>query len=156
MWVNNYTSHCSFFDIEDIEVNSNLKKRKVLAQGIAEMVFKLTNKAIDFSYIFTDDIFLLEMNKERLNHDTLTDIISFDLSDAKSNIIKGEFYISAERVKYNAHFFKLKFQEELLRVILHGALHLCGFKDKNTTQIKEMRKAEEQWMKYINDLMIKK
>jgi len=95
------------------------------------------------NYIFCNDTYLLHMNKEYLNHDTLTDIITFDLSDNK-NELQGEIYISVERVKENAEKFGVSYNDELHRVIFHGALHLCGFKDKKKEDIAEMRVQENK------------
>lgn len=86
------------------------------------------------------------MNKRYLNHDFYTDIITFDLSESKSSIIYGELYISIDRVKDNAQNNKSTFLNELQRVIFHGALHLCGYKDKTKADIKEMRKKEAEYL----------
>ncbi len=84
------------------------------------------------------------MNQQWLDHDTFTDIITFDLSD--SSMVKGEVYISIDRVKDNARAFERPFREELHRVIFHGALHLCGYKDKSKTQKEEMRRMEQKYL----------
>ncbi len=81
-----------------------------------------------------------------MNHDYFTDIISFDLSETKGNLI-GEIYISIDRVKDNAKTHKTSYTEELLRVIFHGALHFCGYKDKKPSDAKEMRAQENKWLK---------
>ena len=95
----------------------------------------------DISFIFCDDEFLHGINKEFLNHDTLTDIISFDYSLGKQ--IHGEIYISVERVAENAISFGTKFNDELQRVIVHGILHYCGYKDKTETESEEMKQKED-------------
>ena len=84
----------------------------------------------EINYIFCDDEYLLEINQKYLDHDTFTDIISFDYSVGK--ILQGEIYISTERVSENAQEFGVSFEEELKRVMVHGILHLCGYKDKTT------------------------
>jgi rRNA maturation RNase YbeY len=98
-------------------------------------------------YIFCSDKYLLGINKSYLQHDYYTDIISFDLSETKGKLI-GEVYISIDRVKDNAKTHKTSLKEELLRVIFHGALHFCGYKDKNPADIKKMRSQEDKWLKY--------
>ena len=98
------------------------------------------------SYVFVDDQYLLELNQKTLNHDTYTDIITFDLSD-QEGIIDGEIYISIDRVKENAKLFNVAFITEMIRVVAHGYLHLIGFKDKTLTQKEEMRKQEEYFIK---------
>jgi probable rRNA maturation factor len=96
---------------------------------------------VSLNYIFCDDEHLLSINQQFLNHDTFTDIITFDLSESEQELI-GEIYISADRVKENASKFNTSFEHELHRVIFHGALHLCGFKDKKPADKKEMTKQE--------------
>ncbi len=100
--------------------------------------------------VFCSDSYLLKINKNFLNHDFYTDIITFDLSEDSSEIIVGEVYISIDRVKENALTLGLPFKEELLRVIFHGALHLCGYKDKKKGEIAEMRKQEETYLRLLN------
>ena len=96
----------------------------------------------DISYVFCDDEFLLSINKEFLSHDTFTDIISFDYSLDKE--VHGEIYISVERVRENAERFKSTFIDELHRVIIHGVLHYCGYKDKTEDASTEMRRKEDE------------
>lgn len=96
----------------------------------------------EINYIFCSDFFLLNLNQDFLNHDTLTDIITFDNSENKI-MLEGEVYISIDRVKENASKFKSEFQDELDRVIIHGVLHLMGYKDKESTDKALMRKKEE-------------
>lgn len=97
------------------------------------------------TYIFCSDEYLLNINKAHLQHDYYTDIITFDLSVSKSETI-GEIYISIDRVRDNAANLKVSIKEELHRVIFHGALHLCGYKDKTPKHEKEMRRAEDKYL----------
>jgi probable rRNA maturation factor len=90
---------------------------------------------------------LLKLNVEFLNHDTLTDIISFDYSVGK--IIQGDIFISVERVAENAHDFNVSLHEELQRVMVHGVLHYCGYKDKSESDSKLMRQKEEHYLKQL-------
>ena len=95
------------------------------------------------NYIFCTDDFLLEINKEYLNHDTYTDIITFQYS---SNPIEGDIYISVERTRENAAQLGTEENEELRRVIIHGALHLCGYKDKSEEEEEVMRSKEDYYL----------
>ena len=97
-------------------------------------------------YVFCSDKFLLDINKRYLNHNFYTDIISFDLSDQKGQLI-GDVYISIDRVKENAKTEGNLYTHELLRVIFHGALHFCGYKDKKPADVKLMRSMEDKWLK---------
>lgn len=96
----------------------------------------------ELEYFFCSDEELLEINKQCLNHDFYTDIITFDSS--VGNIISGEIYISVDRVKDNAQHYKAPFQEEMLRVMGHGALHLCGYSDKAPTDKQTMTEEENK------------
>ena len=96
------------------------------------------------TYVFVRDVTLLEMNKEYLNHNTLTDILSFDLSENQK--ISGEIYISVERVRENAKTFQQPFESELRRVIAHGLLHFIGYKDKTRQEKAQMRSKEEAYL----------
>lgn len=102
----------------------------------------------EVSFIFCDDEYLLKINQEYLNHDTYTDIISFD--DSLGNKLGGDIFISIERVRENAHEFGAKFEEELRRVMAHGLLHFCGYKDKSTEDVAVMRQKEEEKMKMFH------
>ncbi|MFM7720557.1 MAG: rRNA maturation RNase YbeY [Sediminibacterium sp.] len=97
-------------------------------------------------YVFCSDAFLLDINKRYLNHNFYTDIISFDLSEQRGRII-GDVYISIDRVKENAKTEGNRYTHELLRVIFHGALHFCGYKDKKPAEMKMMRSMEDKWLK---------
>lgn len=113
-------------------------------------VFK--NEGFDFErilYIFTTDAALLELNRQFLNHDNLTDILTFTMSGAKSPI-SSEIYISIERVRENAIIFNATFSKELQRVMIHGALHLCGYSDHTLDLKTEMRKREDYYLSQIH------
>ena len=99
-------------------------------------------------YIFCSDEYLLELNKEYLNHDTFTDIITFDYTDGK--IISGDIFISTDRVEDNARKFDVEFLNELRRVMSHGILHLAGFGDKSIEEKKIMREKEEEKIKMFH------
>jgi len=109
-------------------------------------LFKRERKALaELQYVFCSDPYLLEINRQFLHHDFYTDIITFDLSE-KGQPTSGEIYISVDRVRDNAQNFDSSLKKELHRVIFHGALHLCGFKDKTPKEELEMRKMEEKYL----------
>lgn len=109
------------------------------------------NKQIDsLTIILCSDEFLLDINRNHLNHDYYTDVITFDLSD-RLHFINGEIYISIDRVRENARILNESLIDELYRVIIHGLLHLCGYKDKTTHQQKQMRKKEDGYLKVFKD-----
>ena len=108
-----------------------------------ETIVTSENKTLgEISYIFCDDNYLHAINLQYLKHDTLTDIISFDYSEG--DIISGDIFISVERVKYNANEYMVSFEDELKRVLAHGVLHYCGYKDKSDTEALEMRTKENE------------
>jgi probable rRNA maturation factor len=116
------------------------KKIRLLLKTIAETKGQ---KIVDLNYVFLRDDELLQINIEHLNHNTYTDIITFDLSEAESNGIEGEIYISTDRVKENSVLHKSNETHELIRVISHGLLHLLGYKDKKPADAIVMRTEEE-------------
>lgn len=130
------------------DVRSGLKNKRKLSAFLDKLAMKHRKKLkkASFTYIFCSDEALLEMNKQFLNHDTYTDIITFDLSENDTELA-GEIYISKDRVAENAAKFDTEYEDELHRVIFHGALHLCGFKDKNKTDKEEMRRQEDKCLK---------
>ena len=103
----------------------------------------------EVSIVFCDDEFLHKLNVEFLNHDTLTDVISFDYSIGKE--IHGEIFISIDRVRENAYEFSQNFDTELSRVMAHGVLHYCGYKDKSTSEAAIMRSKEEFYLQQRHD-----
>jgi len=114
-----------------------------------QSIFKKEGRQLQsINYIFCTDKAVLAINRQFLSHDFYTDIITFNLSD--SNAIQAEIYISVDRVKDNATQLGVSFKSELHRVIFHGVLHLCGYRDKNRVETKEMRSKEEFYLhKYV-------
>jgi rRNA maturation RNase YbeY len=102
----------------------------------------------DLNYIFTSDPYLLELNKKFLNHDYYTDILTFDYSE--DGVISGEIFISVDRVKENSKSFEVGFDQELLRVMVHGLLHLCGYTDDDEIQQQLMRNTEDEKIKLFH------
>lgn len=126
-----------------------LNKKDQITVWIKNVISKEGFDCGEINYIFCDDDYLLKLNIEFLDHDTLTDIISFDYT--MGNLISGDIYISIPRVKENADLFNTSFENELHRVIIHGVLHYCGYKDKSSDQKLIMRRKEDE---YLNALII--
>ena len=126
--------------------NISLGNRVALKLFLEKQMKKEGIRIECLQYVFCSDKYLLEINKQFLNHDYYTDIISFDLSEVKGELI-GDIYISVDRVKENAKLVKTTQTNELLRVIFHGALHFCGYKDKKPADTKLMRSMEDKWIK---------
>ena len=111
---------------------------------LSSIIYQENYNEGEVSIVFCDDEFLHKLNVEFLNHDTLTDVISFDYSIGKE--IHGEIFISIERVRENANEFNQNFDTELSRVMAHGVLHYCGYKDKSTSEAAIMRSKEEFYL----------
>ncbi|OJV22124.1 MAG: rRNA maturation RNase YbeY [Bacteroidetes bacterium 41-46] len=134
------------YNIEDIDFN--LKQRRKLSAWINTVVLEESHRTNmvnglvlgDINFIFCSDEYLLKINKQFLNHDYYTDIITFDYSS--DTLLSGDLFISVERVLENSKIYKTVFQEELRRVMIHGILHLMGYKDSTNEESKKMREAE--------------
>ncbi len=125
----------------------NIRNRPALIKTI-KAIFSREKRACDsLSIVFCTDDFLLNINQQFLQHDTYTDIISFNYASGKNPVI-GELYISMERVRENAKLFNTSLEDERARVIFHGALHFCGFKDKTKAEQKFMRTKEDDYLKF--------
>lgn len=125
----------------------NLTNRIIIKQTLLT-VFKKQKKGLcSLDIVFCSDEYLLDINKANLNHDYFTDTITFDFTPKGQKETIGEIYISTERVKENAATYKTSFQNELIRVMIHSSLHLCGYKDKSPSQKKEMTRLEDQYIK---------
>jgi rRNA maturation RNase YbeY len=122
-----------------------LRDRTSLKQFIESIFKKEKKKLSSLNYIFCTDKQLLEINRQYLKHDFYTDIITFELSPPQQPI-EGEIYISIDRVRDNAANMDEKMNKELHRVIFHGALHLCGYRDKSKTETLQMRKMENEYL----------
>ncbi|GGW57250.1 rRNA maturation RNase YbeY [Winogradskyella epiphytica] len=121
-----------------------IQDEKKVTDWIINTILEEGCKEGEIHYIFVDDDYLHKLNVDFLNHDTLTDIISFDYSVGKE--LHGEIYISIDRVKENAEEFKVTFDDELARVMIHGILHYCGYKDKSDDEEKLMRSKEDYYL----------
>jgi probable rRNA maturation factor len=124
-------------ELENFKLIGIRKKKNWIKDLIAKEGFNL----IELNFVFVSDEALLEINRKYLNHDTYTDIITFDNSE-NNNQIEGDIFISIERIKENSVIFNNNFETELLRVMAHGVLHLCGYGDKKEKEVKIMREKE--------------
>ncbi len=124
------------------ETDFKLQQEEQISKWITKIITSEGFEEGEVSFIFCDDEYLHKLNVEFLNHDSLTDIISFDNSLGKQ--INGDIYISVDRVLENSKTFKTTFLNELHRVIIHGVLHFCGFKDKSEEDAKTMRSKENE------------
>lgn len=120
-------------------------EKKKLKVAVADLMAEEGKIFESLDYIFCNDEYLLEINQAYLKHDDLTDIITFDLSD-QPGMIKGEIYISVERVMDNSLIFGTSFRDELARVVFHGALHLCGYNDKKKKDQDQIREKEDYYL----------
>ena len=130
------------------ETKFSLEDETSMASWISGIIQKEGFKEDEINYIFCDDDYLHKINVEFLKHDTLTDIISFDYSVGKT--LQGDVFISLERVRDNAEEFKVSFLNELHRVMVHGVLHYCGYKDKTEPDTKVMREKENFYLQLLN------
>ena len=127
-----------FENIEQIELDGNITK------WLEDLLVSEQKKPGDINYIFCDDEYLLQINREHLQHDYYTDVITFDY--VKGKTISGDIFVSLPRISENAVNLSKDFDSELHRVLAHGVLHLCGYKDKLDTEIAEMRQKEDFYL----------
>lgn len=141
---------CNF---HDYDIRSGIKHKRKMALLVKD-ILKSKKAAYNINYILCSDDYLLQINQQYLKHNTLTDIITFDLSEKKSDTLLADIYISVDRVEENAQKFGVQFTHEILRVIVHGVLHLLGFKDKTKAQKTIMRRMESKWINhYIKHIL---
>ena len=133
------------FHRENVSLNAD---EKLIIKWLTNSVNSLDYSIGELSFVFCSDDYLRKLNIKHLNQDYFTDVITFDYSKEMSLI--GDVFISTERVKENAKLFNVSFNEELFRVIIHGVLHLCGFKDKTKEEKAEMRSKENDFLSLIN------
>lgn len=126
------------------ETEFNFDNEEKLSNWISSVIRSEGFNEGEINYIYCDDEYLLKLNSEFLNHNTLTDIISFDYTIG--NTIHGDIYISVERVLDNANEFNVEFLDELSRVMVHGVLHYCGYKDKSAKDKQLMRVKENHYL----------
>lgn len=124
----------------------SLANRSLLKDFIASIFNKEKKRAGEIQFVFCSDEYLLEINKQSLGHNYYTDIITFDLSMPVAKFVDAEIYISVDRVRENAQTYKTSFKNEIQRVMFHGILHLCGYKDKSLKDISMMRMKEDYYL----------
>jgi len=132
------------------ETDFKLPNEAKISSWISDIIKKENRKEDEINYVFCDDEYLHKLNVQFLEHDTLTDIISFDYSVGKK--LQGDVFISIERVQDNAKDFDVSFKDELHRVIIHGVLHYCGFKDKTDEDAKLMRSKENEALAVLSKM----
>lgn len=130
------------------KIDYEIVEEKVHAKWVSEIIGTEARAVGQIDYIFCDDAYLLAMNQKYLEHDTLTDIITFDY--AEGDLVSGDIFISIERVRENASIFNVEFEKELLRVMAHGILHLLGYGDKEKDEALVMRKKEDEKIKLFH------
>lgn len=123
------------------EIEFELSNSSKITEWLSSVIKKANKRLVSINYIFCNDAYLHKINVEYLNHDTYTDIITFDNSNDEDEI-ESDIFISIERVQDNSKHFSISFEQELHRVMVHGVLHLLGFKDKTAGEQKLMRQAE--------------
>lgn len=128
------------------EVKVKINNRTKLKAFLKSLFEREGQQLRRLQYVFCSDAYLLEMNQQFLQHDTYTDIITFELSEVPDETV-GEIYISIDRVRENAKKFEVGEEQELHRVIFHGALHLCGYKDKTKVEAAKMRQMEDECLR---------
>jgi len=127
------------------DLRFSLKERTRLKAFLLHLAEEEGRRVEAVHYIFCTDAYLLEINRSHLNHDTYTDIITFPYSEAGAPL-HSDIFISVERVRENALAFDVAFETELYRVMFHGLLHLCGYKDKSKAEVQLMRQREDFWL----------
>lgn len=127
------------------DITYNIKNKTSVRQWVNETITAEGFKLNELNYIFCSDEYLLQINQQYLDHDTYTDIVTFDNSE-KVGVIISDIFISIPRIKENAARFKVSETDELHRVIIHGALHLLGYKDKSTADKKKMTEKEDYYL----------
>ncbi|WP_375235269.1 rRNA maturation RNase YbeY [Winogradskyella sp.] len=126
------------------EIEFNLQEEAAVSNWISNLIKEEDCREGEINYVFCSDDYLHKINIDFLNHNTLTDIISFDYTVGKE--LHGDIYISIDRVKDNAKDFNVQFKDELARVMAHGVLHYCGYKDKSEEDVKIMRSKEDYYL----------
>ncbi len=135
------------------DISYSLSDERKTCHWILSAISKEGYSLESINYVFCNDKYLHQINVEYLNHDTLTDIITFSYSEQDDSPILGDIYISIERVQENAKLYgNQNFEHELHRVIIHGVLHLCGYQDKTNDQQKEMTEKENYYLRILENI----
>lgn len=133
------------------ETNFELQEPTIWADWLGKVIINENREEGELNYIFCDDAYLHELNVKYLNHDTLTDIITFDYTVGKR--LHGDIYVSVERILENAKEYDVTFERELSRVMVHGVLHLCGYEDKASADIIVMRAKEDHYISQLSQFV---
>ena len=133
------------FTFQNLEIKFVLKQKSLIKQWLEQVVLAEKKRVGSINFLFASDEFVLDQNKRFLKHNTYTDIITFHNNEGAC--LNGDILISVDRVKENASKLSIPFDEELKRVMVHGVLHLCGYKDKAPEDIKKMRANENKALK---------
>jgi probable rRNA maturation factor len=144
-------SACIHFFAENIQYS--LRNKNLLRKWICAVILAERKMAGEINFVFCDDEFLSEYNVKYLNHKSLTDIITFPFGE-EEHLIAGEIYISLPRVRENAVKFEVEFLNELHRVMIHGILHLSGYKDSSSGEKKQMRMKEDFYLAKLSEFIL--
>ena len=132
------------------DIKFRCKDKRKIAAWIKTIINKFSKSRVgEITFVFCSDSYLLEINKKFLSHDYYTDVITFDYSEGDS--VSGDILISIDRVKENSETYKTTFDDELCRVIIHGVLHLLGYKDSSDREKKKMREKEDEALTLFRD-----
>jgi probable rRNA maturation factor len=131
------------------DINFKFQDKNKFKNWLKKVAEKEGFSIVNLNYIFCSDVYLHKINLEYLDHDTFTDIITFDNSESEK-IIEGDIFISIERVRENSQSLNTVFENELKRVIVHGLLHLCGYNDHSVDEKQNMRSLETQYIEYFH------
>ncbi len=130
-------------------IHFNLKNKRAVTAWIKQVIECNDRKPGHINIIFCDDNYLLQINQKFLRHNTFTDVVTFQYHEQKSEPVTGDIFISIDRVRENAEELQKVFDNELHRVIIHGILHLCDYKDKSPAQKKKMKEAEDRYLNML-------
>jgi len=129
------------------KIDFKVKYKNIVKKWIRFVIISEKKSVGNINYIFSSDEYLLKINVKYLEHDYYTDIITFDYN--KGDVINGDIYVSVDRVSENSKIYSNSAREEFSRVMVHGVLHLLGYKDKTPKQIKVMRKKEDDYLVFL-------
>lgn len=136
------------------DVPYKLLQKRVISQWLKQQATLEGFTIGDLNYIFCSDEHVLQVNRDYLQHDYYTDIITFDQSE-EEDLLEGDIFISVDRVADNASQLAIKPEQEMRRVLAHGMLHLCGYGDKTDEEEVQMRQKEDEWLKELQQLLAK-
>ena len=136
------------------DVSYKLLQKRVISQWLKKQAQQEGYSVGDLNYIFCSDEHVLQVNRDYLQHDYYTDIITFDQSE-EEDLLEGDIFISVDRVADNASQLAIPAEQEMRRVLAHGMLHLCGYGDKTDEEEASMRQKEDEWLKELHQLLPK-